>query len=247
MANQHSLVALLHQALSLNMSDFTALQARIGYTFKNLELLERALTHSSFEGVIKGKKNSYERLEFLGDRVLGLVIAEYLWENKLQDDQGGLSRKLTQLVRGETCAEISRNLDLGAFILMGEGERASGGEDKEAILADVAESLLAAIYMDGGLEPAKNFVLSHWDGFLSGRNELIKDPKTALQEWSQAKRRGTPIYEEIAREGPDHSPIFTIEVRIDGVSKAKAKGASKREAQQEAARRLLVKQGVWSK
>ena len=227
------------------MSDLKELEALLGHRFSSIELLARALTHSSYESVVRGKALSYERLEFLGDRVLGLVIADYLCKNFPDQDQGVLSRKLTQLVRGETCAMISRKLGLGRFMLLGEGEVQTGGRDKEALLSDVCESVIAALYEDGGLEVARAFILREWDDFLQGRQALMKDPKTALQEWSQARGHGTPRYEETGREGPDHHPLFTIEVHIDGLAKAKARGASKREAQQAAARALLIKQGVW--
>ena len=229
------------------MDKLSVLQEKLGYSFKRPELLQRALTHSSSEAVVRGQTLSYERLEFLGDRVLGLVIADYLWQKYSREDQGFLSRHLTQLVRGETCALVSRKLDLGQFMSLGDGEASSGGRQKEALLADVCESVIAALYVDGGIDVARDFILSQWKGFLDGSEELIKDPKTALQEWSQARGLGTPRYVEVEREGPDHAPIFTIEVRIDGVTKRRAKGASKREAQQAAARQLLIHEGVWQK
>ena len=223
-----------------------ALEARLGYTFKNREGLIRALTHRSAVPGDRVAHESYQRHEFLGDRVLALVIAEMLFKAHPMAEEGDLARRLNSLVRRETCAEVAVDLDVGSAIRLGAGERQSGGRRKEAILADVAESLIAAIYLDGGYEPAKAFVERHWRPRMEALSGPLRDPKTTLQEWAQGRGLPTPSYEATDRSGPDHAPQFTVRVTIGSGPSGEGTGRSKREAEQAAAMDVLVREGLWS-
>lgn len=223
-----------------------ALESRIGYHFLNRELLLTALTHASAisEGGAPARAN-YQRLEFLGDRVLGLVIAEMLFEAFPRAQEGELSQRLTGLVRNESCADVALALDLGKAIRLGGGEAQSGGRNKAAILGDVCEAVLGAIHIDGGLEAARKFVAANWQARMLNWRGPLRDAKTTLQEWAQARGRPTPNYTIFDQRGPDHAPIFEIEVSVDNVSPARAEGRSRREAEQEAASVMLYREGVW--
>jgi ribonuclease-3 len=223
----------------------TALERRIGYRFTDHGLLKRALTHAS---AIAGRRapamDTYQRLEFLGDRVLGLVVAEMLLEAFPKASEGDLAARFNELVRNESCAETALALDLGSAILLGGGEVQSGGRAKSTILGDVCEAVIGAIYLDGGLEPAAGFVRDNWRQRMA-RPAPARDAKTALQEWSQGKGYGTPSYEIVGRSGPDHEPRFEVEVRIDRVAPGRGEGGSRRDAEQAAAAAVLIREGVW--
>ena len=220
-------------------------ETRLGHRFKNAELLERALTHSSHaRGQNGAGREDYERLEFLGDRVLGLAIAELLAEHYPGANEGVLAQRYNRLVRGETCAAIARALDLGAHIKLSNSEAASGGREKVTILADACEAVLAAVFLEGGYEKARKVVRTHWESWLETLPATAADAKSALQEWAQGRGAELPLYVEIAREGPDHAPAFTSEVRIKGLKPARGTGLSKRTAEQAAATALLEREGV---
>jgi ribonuclease III len=223
---------------------FKDLETRLGYRFKNRSLLERALTHASvrIEGTRRGNN---ERMEFLGDRVLGLAVAELLNETFQSASEGELARCYNRLVRGKACAEVARQLQLGPFLILGESEAESGGRDKETILADTCEALLAAIFLEAGFETARAVVRELWAPQLERLPAELADAKSALQEWAQGRGFDLPSYVEIAREGPDHAPRFTSEVRIKGKPPARGAGASKRQAEQAAATLMLSREGVW--
>lgn len=221
-----------------------ALQTRLGHKFADIGLLRRGLTHPSHVSVVDGDAQSYQRLEFLGDRVLGLVIADLVCRLYPDSDEGDLSRRLTQLVRKETCAQVAANLDFGAAILMGDGEAKSGGRKKRAILGDICESVIAALYLDGGLEVTRRFIEDYWTPLLN-QNAPLRDAKTALQEWSHVHDLEAPLYRVIDRTGPDHRPEFTIDAIIEGTHSGRGKGPSKRIAEQEAAKAILVREGAW--
>ncbi len=223
-----------------------ALQARLEYTFKSREALVRALTHRSAVPGDRVAHESYQRHEFLGDRVLALVVAEMLFKAYPKAEEGDLARRLNQLVRRETCADVAVALDIGAAIRLGAGERQSGGRRKEAILGDVAEAVIAAIYLDGGFEPAKAFVERNWRPRMEQLSGTLRDPKTTLQEWAQGRALPTPAYEAIDRSGPDHAPEFTVRVTIADRYAGEGKGKSKREAEQAAAQDVLTREGLWS-
>lgn len=228
-----------------NPRSLEALQERLGYTFRDREGLVRALTHRSAVPGDRVAHESYQRHEFLGDRVLALVIADMLFRAHPMAEEGDLARRLNSLVRRETCAEVALDLDLGEAIRLGAGERQSGGRRKEAILGDVAEAVIAAIYLDGGFEPARDFVERNWRPRMEALSGPLRDAKTMLQEWAQGRGLPTPVYEAIDRSGPDHAPEFTVRVSIAGGPGGEGRGKSKREAEQAAATSVLVREGLW--
>ncbi len=213
------------------MSD---LEARIGHSFKDQSLLTRALTHSSANSAA-----SNERLEFLGDRVLGLAIAEMLAARYPQDAEGALTVKLHALVRREACAKAGEAIGLGPHI------NASGAVLNTQIMADACEAVIAALYLDGGLDVARRFIETHWSDQVAALGGDMRDSKSALQEWSQAQKTNPsmPVYRIVKREGPDHAPHFAVEVAVKGYDPIVGEGSSKREAEQDAARKMLLKLG----
>ncbi|WP_019995728.1 ribonuclease III [Aureimonas ureilytica] len=219
------------------------LEERLGLAFKDRARLERALTHSSLANT--GSKSSYERLEFLGDRVLGLTIAQKLFELFPQSDEGDLSLRLNALVSAETCATVADEIGLPEFIRHGADlKRAAAGRNRN-IRADVVEALIAAIYLDHGLEAARSFILTHWDARFHDVAEARRDPKTELQEWSHKQAGVPPTYELIERSGPDHEPVFTVRACVPDRAPAEGRGRSKRIAEQNAAEVILLREGVW--
>ena len=220
------------------------LAARIGHDFSNPALLKLALTHSSARASTRPDEDN-ERLEFLGDRVLGLAVAELLTDAFPKAPEGELARWFNQLVRAETCAEIAQSWDLGDLILMSGGEAGSGGRRKKTILANTCEAVLGAVFADSGYEAAKRVVRAFWEPQLGVIDLAAPDAKSVLQEWAQGRRLPLPRYLEVAREGPDHAPRFTAEVQIEGVAPERGQGANKREAEQAAALAVLLREGVW--
>ena len=231
--------------MSRRLRDHKKLEARLGYRFADPELLDRALTHSSAVSPSKRIANSYQRLEFLGDRVLGLVVADLLYRRLPKANEGELSRALNALVRKESCAAIARRLELGPELNLGESEARTGGARKDAILGDVTEAIIGAVYCDGGLGKAYELV----EGFFAEQIDLANsdraDAKTTLQEWAQGRGLEPPAYVETERKGPDHAPEFTIEVRIDGFAPVTASGSSKKLAEHKAAEAFLLREKVW--
>ena len=218
-----------------------SLENNIGYNFIHKELLKEALTHPS---VLKHKRNShlksYERLEFLGDSVLGLIVAEMLIKHFQHENEGELARRHANLVNGASVAKIALQLGVEAFIDMSEGERQTGGMENAANLEDAMEAIIGAIYLDGGFESAKTVVSNLWLPLLSAVNAPPKDPKSALQEWAQGRGLPLPIYTVIAEEGPAHLPVFTINVKIDGKGEETAIGKSKKLAELSDAGKLFT-------
>jgi ribonuclease-3 len=222
----------------------TPLEERIGYRFTDAAMLECALTHIS---ALKGSRNragSYQRLEFLGDHVLGLVISDMLFRGFPKADEGELSRRLADLVRKETCAEIARMIELGAAIKVGSSEANAGARKRPAILADVCEALIGAVYVDGGYKAAEGLVERLWQVRMAAKAQPLRDPKTVLQEWAQGRGLPTPSYREVARSGPDHDPEFRVAVHLPSFSPAEGMGRSKRAAEQAAAAAMLEREGV---
>lgn len=221
----------------------TPLEATIGYRFSDPALLDRALTHIS---ALKGQSRagSYQRLEFLGDHVLGLVISEMLFAAFPKADEGELSRRLADLVRRESCAEVARAIDLGVALRLGSSEARAGGRAKAAILADVCESLIGAVFLDGGYAAAKSFVERFWAERMRTPVRPLRDPKTVLQEWAQGRGLPTPAYREVERTGPHHDPVFRVAVTLPDRDPAEGQGRSKRAAEQAAAAALLAREGV---
>ena len=221
------------------------LQFRLGYKFADPDLLDRALTHSSAISPAKRIERSYQRLEFLGDRVLGLVVADMLYRRYPKANEGELSRTLNTLVRKETCAIIARTLGLGAEMNLGDSEARTGGAEKEAILGDVTESIIGAIYVDGGLGKAYEFVERLFEEFLADGSANKADAKTTLQEWAQAQGLEPPTYTQTERTGPDHAPQFTITISLGDYDTLSAAGPSKKIAEHKAAELFLIRQQVW--
>lgn len=214
------------------------LEDRIGYQFKDGAYLVRAVTHSSY-GDGRRITPDNERLEFLGDRVLGLLTASALFHYS-SEAEGTLARRLNALVRKETCAKIARQIGLGDALLVSSAEDKQGGREKTSILGDACEALIAAIYLDGGYAEAQRFYDKFWMPLLKDVvTKSAKDPKTTLQERAMGGRHGLPVYEIIERTGPDHRPLFVIEVSIDGIGSARGTGKSKRDAERYAAVHML--------
>ena len=214
------------------------LEARLGYAFKDRALLKKALTHASVRQA-SAKRRDNERLEFLGDRVLGLAVAELLSAVYPAASEGELARLYNRLVRGGTCAEVARALDLGPSLVLSDSEAGSGGRDKDTILADACEALIGALFMDGGLEAAGSFIERFWARRIAGMATPPRDPKMALQEWALMRGQALPIYETVTSEGPPHAPVFRVQVTVEGHPPAVGQGSSKRRAEQAAARALL--------
>ncbi len=223
--------------------DATALGDLLGHRFADTALLREALTHAS--AVNGAQSQTYQRLEFLGDRVLGLVVADMLFEAFPDADEGELSRRLTLLVRKETCADVAEQVGLADHILLGEGEMRSGAARSRGILANVCESIIGAIFLDGGYGAARGFIARHWRETMLAPDRPLRDPKTMLQEWAHKEGHGAPAYRTLKREGPDHEPVFVVEVAGSGFGAATGTGRSKRAAEQAAARDVLAAHGIW--
>ncbi|HET8728403.1 MAG TPA: ribonuclease III [Alphaproteobacteria bacterium] len=221
--------------------DLADLAQALGHVFARPELLREAMTHPSIDPDYRGgARFGYERLEFLGDRVLGLVVAQWLLELYPAEPEGALARRHTGLVRRETLAAIAATLGLGRYLLLSSGEEVAGGRDNRAILADACEAVIAALYLDGGLKAAEKFIRSAFTEALHQDAPPPQDAKTALQEWAQARGKPLPRYETVSRSGPDHDPVFEVRVEVEGLASATASGPSKRAAAKEAAARMLA-------
>lgn len=223
--------------------DLAKLETALGHVFADRALLTTALTHMSADGPRLG---SYQRLEFLGDRVLGLSVADMLFRRYPLAEEGDMSRRLADLVRKETCAEVALAWDLGQFMRLGEGEILGGARKNKAILADACEAIIGAVFIDGGYEAARGLVERAFGERLLKPVRPLRDAKTALQEWAQGQGYPTPTYSERGRTGPDHAPVFRVAVRITGLDDAEAQGPSKRLAEQAAAEAFLRREGLWS-
>jgi ribonuclease III len=215
------------------------LQDRLGHPFARPTLLERALTHPSVSVDRDHEGGDYERLEFLGDRVLGLVVAENLFQRFPQEAEGLLARRLAKLVAKETLASVAEDLGLGGFMRLAMGEEEQQGRSNPGLLSDVCGAVIAALYLDGGLPAAKQLIDRFWTDRIEEDREAPSDPKTALQEWAQARGLPLPRYNEVDRQGPPHDPMFTISVEVKGLPLCSGQGRSKRAAEQDAAGHLL--------
>ena len=219
-------------------AELRAFAAKIGHEFRTPELLIRAVTHASMSSVTRADN---QRLEFLGDRVLGLVMAEALLSADGKASEGQLAPRFNALVRKEACADVAREIGIGAVMKLGRSEMMSGGRRKEALLGDAMEALIAAVYLDAGFEAARNLVLRLWGARILQVEPDARDAKTALQEWAQARGMPPPDYVEAARSGPDHAPVFTVAARLASGEEEQALAGSKRQAEQQAARALLAR------
>lgn len=219
------------------------LELRIGHEFKDRELLREALTHGSAIDGAKSKQRSYDRLEFLGDRVLALIVADRLLEHHADEHEGEIAPRFNTLVNKHACADAARAARLGDAVILSSSEEAHGGRAKETILADICESIIGALYLDAGLNGARAFVERFWGAAFDEERTRARDAKTALQEWAASKKRAL-AYGVVAQSGPDHAPHFVVEARVEGFEAERGEGKSKREAQRAAATLFLKKQGV---
>jgi ribonuclease III len=245
MAISNSLVTVLQldSGLHLTSNFSTALghiEKIIGYEFLNKALCEHAFTHGSRQG----KSTDYQRLEFLGDRVLSLVIAEALFKRFPLEPEGQLAAKLSQLVRMESCAAVGQAMGIDKFIVVGQVEKSKGVQRIASVIGDVVEALIGAIYLDAGLGKAEEFILKQWDEKLTKSPSELKDSKTFIQEWALARALPLPLYEVTGREGLEHAPIFTIQLRVGSYDVSSGNGASKQAAEMAAAHNFISREGL---
>jgi ribonuclease III len=233
--------AVLRDPVSAEASDLQALGATLGHRFADPSLLKEALTHVSAASGRAGRPRGYERLEFLGDRVLGLVVAEMLWRRFPDEAEGPLTKRLTHLVRREALIEVAQEVGLGPYILAAGGEDMAEGRAGGGVLADVCEAVIAALYLDGGLPAAQAFIHRRWETRLAAAVQPPRDPKTSLQEWAQARGRALPRYTMMQIEGPPHRRVFTVSVEVDGAEPCSGTGMSRRAAETNAAAVLLAR------
>jgi ribonuclease III len=224
--------------------DAAALEAAIGHVFADGAILAQALTHVSAVSSSLGRTASYQRLEFLGDRVLGLVVADMLFRAFPDDPEGALAQRLSELVRKETCALVAEEWGIGSHLRLGTGEGQSGGRKRMTILGDACEAVIGGVFLDAGFDAARSVVAAAWSGRLDAVSRPPRDAKTTLQEWAQARGLRTPAYRIASRSGPDHRPSFVVEVAVDTHEPAQGEGASKRLAEQAAASAFLAREGI---
>jgi ribonuclease-3 len=221
----------------------SAVETRLSHKFADRALLREALTHASALDSGKRHKHSYERLEFLGDRVLALIVSARLYAEHQGEDEGDLAQRFNALVNRHACAKAARAADLGEALILSPSEESSGGRKKEAILADACEAMIAALYLDAGLETARAFVTEFWGDAFDEVKTAPRDAKTVLQEWAAARKKGL-AYKEVDRFGPEHAPHFVIEAHVDGFPPVRGEGGAKRDAQRAAAAAFLKERGV---
>jgi len=218
----------------MNETSRKAVETLLDHRFNNAKQLETALTHSSVEG-----GNNYERLEFLGDRVVGLAVADILIQKFPHEAEGNLAKRHAMLVQGHTLADIAKDIKLGDHIVFSDAERAAGGADNENILADCIESVIGALYLDSSFEKCRKIIAALWGNRFDAMQSAPQEPKTALQEWAQARALPLPVYDVLTAEGPDHAPVFEIQVTVDTLPPKAAKAKSRRAAEKAAASLLL--------
>lgn len=229
--------------MAWQVQDVRGLEARIGHVFADRNLIAAALTHVS--AAAGRKRETYQRLEFLGDRVLGLAVSAMLYEAFPEAGEGELSRRLAGLVRKESCAEVALAWSVDSYVQFGEIEQQIRLPNL-AILGDVCEAIIGAVFLDAGYEAAKAVVIAAFGERMHSPGRALRDPKTALQEWAQARGLAAPLYRETARSGPDHAPEFTIAVEVPGYPTAEAKGFAKRLAEQAAAAAFIARECIGS-
>lgn len=232
--------------MSRKPKDRSVLEGNIGHKFAEQALLERALTHISAisGGTAQNRSHSYQRLEFLGDHVLGLVVSDMLYREYPRANEGELSQRLADLVRKETCAEIGREMGLGPELKLGASESHAGGRARVTILGDACEALIGAVYIDGGYQAAQKTIELFWKDRMDRPLRSLRDSKTMLQEWAQARGLPTPSYSELSRTGPQHNPKFKVAVTLPNRPPAEGIGPSKRAAEQAAAAEMLTREGI---
>ncbi|MBI1215125.1 MAG: ribonuclease III [Alphaproteobacteria bacterium] len=218
---------------------YAVLEKALGHRFSDRGLLETALTHAS----LRKKKYNNERLEFLGDRVLGLVVAEMLYSLFPDEKEGALAKRLTALVQRNALVVVAKDLSLADYMKLSAGEQKAGGLRKDTILADAVEALIGAVHLDAGFKAAEKFVRARWEKLLERQDAPPEDPKTLLQEWAQQRGLPLPVYKVVSKSGSDHSPEFEVELSVEGMGRTQAKAANKRGAEKEAAKKMLKKIG----
>jgi len=220
------------------------IEQRIGYAFSDRSLLATAFTHVSALKSARSRADSYQRLEFLGDHVLGLIVSDMLYRAFPKADEGELSKRLADLVRREACADVARSLGLDEAVKLGSVGAGAGARLRKTVLGDICEAVIGAIFLDGGYAAAAQFVERNWTERMRKPVRPLRDPKTVLQEWAQGKGLPTPVYREIERTGPHHDPQFRVAVELPGLTPAEGVGGSKRAAEKVAATALLKREGV---
>jgi ribonuclease-3 len=221
-----------------------AIEERIGYSFKDPTLLATAFTHVSALKAARNRTDSYQRLEFLGDHVLGLIVSDMLYRAFPKADEGELSKRLADLVRKETCVDVARSLGFQDAIKLGSVGAGAGARLRKSVLGDICEAVIGAIFLDGGYATAVKFVETNWLERMRKPQRPLRDPKTVLQEWAQGKGLPVPVYREIERTGPHHDPQFRVAVDLPGLTSAEGTGGSKRAAEKAAASAMLASDGV---
>ncbi len=234
-----------HPMSARRKPDIAVLEARLGHVFTRRALLEEALSHVSASPAQATRKLNYQRLEFLGDRVLGLCVSDMLFRAYPEAEEGALSRRLADLVRKEACADVAALWELGPHLRLGAGEAHAGARKNKTILADACEAVIGAVYLDGGLEAAHALVERAFGPRMRAAPRPVRDAKTALQEWAQGQGAPPPTYAETGRSGPDHAPRFIITVTVKGHTPASGEGQAKRGAEQAAAEAFLRREGLW--
>ena len=223
----------------------TALEARIGHKFTDATLLVTAFTHvSALKKATRKRSDSYQRLEFLGDHVLGLIVSDMLYRAFPNADEGELSKRLADLVRKESCADVAKSLGLVEDIKLGAVGAGAGARLRKSVIGDICEAVIGAVYLDGGYPAAAQFVERNWEERMRTLKRPLRDPKTVLQEWAQGKGLPTPVYREVERTGPHHDPQFRIAVDLPGLAPAEGVGGSKRAAEKVAASAMIAREGV---
>jgi ribonuclease-3 len=221
-----------------------AVEARIGHKFGDPNLLTTAFTHVSALKPARSRAESYQRLEFLGDHVLGLIVSDMLYRAFPNADEGELSKRLADLVRKESCADVAKSLGLVDDIKLGQVGASASARLRKSVLGDICEAVIGAVFLDGGYSAAAQFVERNWTERMRKPRRPLRDPKTVLQEWAQSKGMPTPVYREVERTGPHHDPQFRVAVDLPGLAPAEGVGGSKRAAEKVAASVMIEREGV---
>ena len=222
----------------------SAIEERIGHKFADANLLVTAMTHVSALKPSRKRGESYQRLEFLGDHVLGLIVSDMLYRTFPNADEGEMSKRLADLVRKESCADVAKSLGLADDIKLGAVGAGAGVRLRKSVLGDICEAVIGAVYLDGGFQAASEFVERNWTERMKKPRQPLRDPKTVLQEWAQGKGLPTPVYREVERTGPHHDPQFRVAVDLPGLAPAEGVGGSKRAAEKVAASVMIEREGV---
>jgi ribonuclease III len=225
-------------------AEAAAIEARIGHTFTDPSLLTTALTHVSALKTARRRGDSYQRLEFLGDHVLGLIVSDMLYRTFPKANEGELSKRLADLVRKETCADVAQSLGLLEGIKLGQVGASAGARLRTSVIGDICEAVIGAIFLDAGYPAAEQFVQRNWEERMRTLKRPLRDPKTVLQEWAQGRGLPAPVYREVERTGPHHDPVFRIAVDLPGLKPAEGVGSNKRAAEKLAASAMIAREGV---